>query len=178
MGFAILLALVIVPLVEIGVFISVGGAIGLWPTIAIVVLTAVAGTMMLRRQGLATLQRAREALAQQRMPMQELFDGACLLVAGALLLTPGFVTDGIGFVLMVPPLRALIGGWLWRMAERSGRASGHGQANGRDGFDGGPAGGRDSIIEGDYRTVDGDDGDKSPTGENRGEDDNQHRGNK
>jgi len=165
MGFVILLALVVVPLVEIGVFIAVGGAIGLWPTIAIVVLTALAGTIMLRRQGLATLKRAREALAQQRMPMQELFDGACLLVAGALLLTPGFVTDAVGFVLMVPPLRALIGGWVWRLAERSAQARGPG------GVDRRPTGGG-SIIEGDFRTVDEDRDRLAP---DEDEDDKPHR---
>ncbi len=151
MGLAILLALVVVPLVEIAVFISVGGAIGLWPTIAIVVLTAIAGTIMLRQQGLATLMRARQALAQQRMPVQELFDGACLLVAGVLLLTPGFVTDTIGFVLMIPPLRAFVGRWLWRAAEKSSRIHRSGDPN--QGKGSGPMGGGGHVIEGDYRTV-------------------------
>ncbi len=149
MGVVILLVLIAVPLVEIAVFITVGGAIGLWPTIAIVVATAIAGTMLLRRQGLATLMRARQELAQQRMPVQELFDGACLLVAGALLLTPGFVTDGIGFLLMLPPLRALVGRWLWRLVEKSGKI--HMAAAGGD-----PRGGGEPVIEGDYETVDPD----------------------
>ena len=150
MGVVILLVLIAVPLVEIGVFISVGGAIGLWPTIAIVIATAIAGTLLLRQQGLATLVRARQELAQQRMPMQELFDGACLLVAGALLLTPGFVTDGIGFALMLPPLRALVGRWLWRLVEKSGKVHMAG-AGGR-----GSMAGAEPIIEGEYQTVESD----------------------
>jgi UPF0716 protein FxsA len=100
-----LLALICVPLLEIAVFIEVGGAIGLWPTLALIVLTAVLGTWQLRAQGLATLARARRLLERGEMPARELFDGLCLLVAGALLLTPGFITDSIGALLFLPALR-------------------------------------------------------------------------
>lgn len=95
-----------VPLVEIAVFIQVGGLIGLWPTIAIVIATAFAGTALLRQQGLATLRRAQESMNRGEMPLREVFDGACLLFAGALLLTPGFVTDATGLLLFLPPGRA------------------------------------------------------------------------
>jgi len=108
MGFIVLLLFIAVPIIEISVFIQVGDVIGLWPTIAIVILTAVIGTTMLRQQGLSTLMKAQNSMNEGRMPTSELFDGACLLVAGALLLTPGFVTDGIGFLLFLPPFRALI----------------------------------------------------------------------
>ena len=102
----ILLCLFIgVPLVEIAVFIQVGERIGLWPTLAVVILTAVAGTFMLRLQGMMTLMRARAAMERGEMPLAEVFDGACLLVAGALLLTPGFVTDALGGLLFLPPVR-------------------------------------------------------------------------
>ena len=105
MAVLLLIAFIAVPLIEIGVFIQVGGLIGLWPTLAVVVLTAMIGTWMLRQQGLATLARARAHTDRGVLPARELFDGLCLLFAGALLLTPGFVTDGVGFLLFVPPLR-------------------------------------------------------------------------
>ncbi|MDH3596737.1 MAG: FxsA family protein [Rhodospirillales bacterium] len=105
MGFLILIALICVPLIEIAVFIEVGGLVGLWPTLALIVLTAVLGTWQLRAQGLATLSRARSQMERGEMPARELFNGLCLLGAGALLLTPGFVTDSLGALLFVPPLR-------------------------------------------------------------------------
>jgi len=108
MGFIVLFLFIAVPIVEISVFIQVGDMIGLWPTISIVILTAIVGTALLRQQGLSTLMKAQQSMNDGRMPASELFDGACLLVAGALLLTPGFVTDGIGFLLFLPPFRALL----------------------------------------------------------------------
>ena len=90
MGFFILLLFIAVPIVEISVFIQVGDVIGLWPTIAIVILTALMGTAMLRQQGLSTLMRAQSAMNEGRLPATELFDGLCLVIAGAFLLTPGF----------------------------------------------------------------------------------------
>ncbi|MDA1099568.1 MAG: FxsA family protein [Proteobacteria bacterium] len=109
MGFIILLAFIAIPLIEIAVFIEVGGFLGLWWTLAIVVGTALAGTAMLRRQGLSTLRRAQLQMAEGRMPLREVFDGLCLLVAGALLLTPGFVTDLAGALLFIAPVRLILG---------------------------------------------------------------------
>ena len=106
----ILLLFIGTPIVEIAVFIGVGGEIGVWWTLLLIVATAVAGTTILRRQGLATLRRARESVARNEFPVNEVFDGACLLVAGLLLLTPGFVTDFVGALLLIPPFRALIRG--------------------------------------------------------------------
>ena len=103
MAIVLLAAFILVPLIEIAVFIKVGGWIGLWPTLALIVLTAVLGTWQLRAQGIATLARARSQMERGVMPARELFDGLCLLVAGALLLTPGFVTDAMGGLLFVPP---------------------------------------------------------------------------
>jgi UPF0716 protein FxsA len=97
-----------VPILEIAVFIEVGGRIGLGPTMAVVVATALAGAALLRHQGLATLNRARQSLAESRMPIAEVFDGLCLIFAGGLLLTPGFVTDSVGLLLFVPGLRAVL----------------------------------------------------------------------
>ncbi|MHA1114188.1 MAG: FxsA family protein, partial [Alphaproteobacteria bacterium] len=114
MALFLLLAFILVPIIEIATFIEVGGWIGLWPTLAVVVATAVAGTWLLRLQGMATLARGRAALANQVFPADALFDGLCLVVAGALLLTPGFVTDAIGLLLFLPPIRA----WLRHLARR------------------------------------------------------------
>jgi UPF0716 protein FxsA len=104
----LLLLFIVVPIVEITLFIQVGDAIGLWQTIGLVILTAIAGTVLLRVQGLQTLRRAQGALSQGQAPVREVFDGACLLVAGVLLLTPGFMTDAFGLALFLPPVRELI----------------------------------------------------------------------
>ena len=85
--FAILVA---VPIIEIALFIQVGGAIGMWPTLAIVVLTALAGTILLRSQGLATLNTLQNSVASGQNPMEPIAHGALILIAGVLLLTPGF----------------------------------------------------------------------------------------
>ena len=92
MGFVLLAAFIGVPLIEIALFIQVGGIIGLWPTIAVVILTAVAGAALLRHQGLGALSRLQETLDRGETPLDPVFDGFCLLAAGMLLLTPGFFT--------------------------------------------------------------------------------------
>jgi len=97
-----------VPLIEIGLFIQVGGWIGLWPTLAIVVLTALAGTILVRSQGSQALVRLRRSFDEFRDPTDPLAHGAMILFSGALLLTPGFFTDAIGFALLVPGIRAVL----------------------------------------------------------------------
>lgn len=103
------LLLAAVPIIEIALFIEVGGWIGTWPTIGIVVLTALIGSLMLRQQGTAALQDVQGRLAAGENPGQMLAEGAMILVAGVLLLTPGFFTDAMGFALLIPPIR----GALW-----------------------------------------------------------------
>ena len=104
-----------VPMVEIYFLIKVGNIIGAIPTIALVVFTALLGAMLLRFQGWTTLQRARMSMAQGQLPATEMMEGVLLVMAGALLLTPGFVTDTMGFLLLVPPLRkALVRGFIRR----------------------------------------------------------------
>ena len=98
MAILLLAMFIAVPIVEIGLFIEIGGWIGLWPTIGVVIVTAFAGTTLLRLQGLSVLQRVQESANRNELPVQEVFDGLCLLVAGVLLLTPGFFTDLIGFL--------------------------------------------------------------------------------
>ena len=98
----LLLAFIAVPLIEIGLFIQVGGAIGLWPTLLVVLLTAVVGTWLVRSQGLQTIQNLQGCFQNMRNPTEPLVHGAMILLAGALLLTPGFFTDAIGFILLFP----------------------------------------------------------------------------
>ncbi|WP_419903165.1 FxsA family protein [Kiloniella sp.] len=108
MGIIFLFLFIGIPLLEIVVLIEVGDQIGLWSTIGLIILTAVIGTWMLRFQGLVTLANAQKQLNQGAVPAKEIFDGICLLAAGALLLTPGFVTDSIGFSLLIPPVREVL----------------------------------------------------------------------
>lgn len=132
----ILIALIVVPLAEIAVFIQVGGWIGLAPTLLTVVLTAVLGAVLLRRQGLQTVQEAQAKLNRQEPPIRELFDGVCLFAAGAFLLTPGFLTDAVGFALLVPPIRLWIARKLWHRLMASPHYRSGGQSGGQSGGSG------------------------------------------
>lgn len=101
-------ALVLVPLIEIGLFIEVGGLIGLWPTLATVVLTAILGAALLRQQGLAALADIEARLRRGQDPVEPVVHGVLILAAGIVLLTPGFFTDAIGFLLLIPPVRSAL----------------------------------------------------------------------
>lgn len=113
-----------VPLIEIWVLISVGQVIGAWQTVVLVIATAVAGSWMLRQQGVATLARVQDAMRRGELPAQELLEGLVLLLTGVLLLTPGFVTDAIGFVCLLPGVRQglarLLGARLFLLQGRPG----------------------------------------------------------
>lgn len=102
------LLFLIVPLIEIALFIQVGGFIGLWWTLAIVILTAALGTFLVRSQGLAVMAQLRGSFESLNDPTEPLAHGAMVLFSGALLLTPGFFTDAVGFALMVPGVRSKI----------------------------------------------------------------------
>ena len=164
MGIVFLFLFIGIPLLEIAVLIQVGDQIGLWSTIGLIILTAVIGTWMLKRQGLATLARAQTQLNQGAIPAQELFDGLCLLAAGALLLTPGFVTDSIGFSLLLPPVRELLRNTLGQrifagIQQQSFYRQGQGPRPGPQ--PGNPAGSwnknDDTVIDGDFQDVTEDD---------------------
>ena len=101
-------AFLLVPLIEIGLFIQVGGWIGLWPTLGIVVLTAILGTFLVRSQGLMAMNNLRGSFSRLEDPSEPLAHGAMILLAGALLLTPGFFTDAVGFALLAPPIRSAL----------------------------------------------------------------------
>ncbi len=167
MGFYFLAIFVAMPIIEIAVFIQAGELIGLWPTIGVVILTAILGTTLMRAQGLQTLAKAQSQMDQGEMPIGAMFDGICILVAGVLLLTPGFVTDTMGFLLLVPPLRQLVGAKVIMKLVQSGnirtnfsggfssRPGGQTGAGGSAGMGGQHPRGRGPIIDGDFEDVSG-----------------------
>lgn len=172
----VFLLFVLVPIIEIAVLLNVSAAIGWLTTIAIVILTAILGTWMLRQQGLATLMKARQRMQSGQMPAQQMVEGMILLVGGALLLTPGFVTDTFGFACLLPPTRALMAHYLGRRARigvsmagsgvdpRAGQGSGpefghrsDQQPNpdrSRTGSAAGTQSRRGDVIDGEYRRED------------------------
>jgi len=104
----LLLLFIVVPIAELALLIQVGQAIGVWWTIALLVADAILGSLLARSQGRAAWRRFNEALRGGRPPAREVLDGALVLFGGALLLTPGFLTDVLGLVLLLPPTRALV----------------------------------------------------------------------
>jgi len=104
----LLIAFIAVPIIEIALFIQIGGFLGLFPTLAIVVLTAIAGTYLVRTQGLSVLSQLQSRFREMNDPSEPLVHGTMILFSGALLLTPGFFTDFIGFLLLIPNVRAAI----------------------------------------------------------------------
>ncbi|MGR5288190.1 FxsA family protein [Vibrio maritimus] len=108
----LLLLFIFVPIIEIGLFIQVGGFLGLWPTIGLVLLTAVVGASLVRSQGLQTLMSVQSKLQQGEMPAQQIVEGVMLAVSGVLLLTPGFMTDAMGMLVLLPAPRAAIAKYL------------------------------------------------------------------
>mgnify|MGYP001166127614 CR=1 FL=1 len=143
-----------VPVAEIAVLIKVGGLIGLWPTIAAILATAIIGTALIRHQGLQVIGRAQQAMNRHEVPVDPVIHGMFLLLAGALLLTPGFITDLIGFLCLVPPLRLLVAAWVWSRLQASGgiaathfSATNHQQSG---------ANGETTIIEGEFTTIESD----------------------
>ena len=105
---ALFLIVLIIPFAEIYLLLQVGGIIGAFPTILLVVFTAVLGAWLLKQQGFVTFQRFQESLARGEIPAYEMIEGSIILVGGALLLTPGFITDIIGFACLIPQSRKII----------------------------------------------------------------------
>jgi UPF0716 protein FxsA len=106
---ALLVALfIVVPIVELWVIIEIGSLIGVLPTIALLIADALLGSLLLRHQGRGAWRRFNEAIAQRRFPGREVADGLLIAIGGTLLLTPGFVTDVFGLILLVPPTRAIV----------------------------------------------------------------------
>ena len=140
-----------VPLIEIALFIQIGGVIGVIPTLLLIVITAVLGVTLLRMQGLRTLVRVQESLDRGEIPAIELIEGMMLLISGAFLLTPGFFTDAVGFAVLVPVIRRNVAIWLLTnvnvVSLRTGR--GHPQGPGRYTDSRGH-----TTIEGEYKRKD------------------------
>ncbi len=122
----IFLAFAAVPLIEIGLFIQIGGAIGLWPTLGLVLVTALLGTALVHSQGARALADLRTALNDLRDPTAPLAHGAMILFAGALLLTPGFFTDSVGLLLLVPAVRRALMRYLAKRVRVAGFTVGGG----------------------------------------------------
>ena len=134
--------IIAVLIVEMYLLIQIGGGLGAFTTIALVFITAALGIWMLRLQGLNTLRKASFSAVQGEAPVREALEGVLLVVGGVLLLIPGFFTDGLGFLLLLPPIRKLL---LRRMGENPRVA----QADGQN-----PGSGRSKVIEGEWKRVD------------------------
>jgi UPF0716 protein FxsA len=104
----LLLLFTIVPLVELFLLVKLGTVVGVGPTVALVIFTGILGAWLARQQGLGVLRRLSEDLAKGRLPAEALIDGLLILIAGAVLLTPGLLTDALGFLLLVPQGRAVV----------------------------------------------------------------------
>ena len=159
------LMFIFVPIIEIGLFISVGGYLGLWPTIALVLITAFVGASLVRSQGLQTLMSVQNRLQQGELPAQQILEGVMLAVSGVLLLTPGFMTDALGMLVLLPAPRAAMAKYLMsKMTVQSvggGFQGGFGSGNFQQGpFDQDPFNQQPkdgNTFEGEYERKDGDD---------------------
>ncbi len=112
MFFYLLLAFIGMPILEFYILFQIAGMLGFTETLGIVVLTGVIGAILAKTQGLMVMQNIQRDLAEGKMPAPRLIDGVMILVAGVLLITPGLITDGLGFLLLFPPARAFIRAWL------------------------------------------------------------------
>jgi UPF0716 protein FxsA len=116
----LLILFIAVPIAELWLIIEIGGAIGVLPTLALLIVDSLVGAALARSQSRAAWERFNNALAEGRVPGREVFDGAMIILGGALLLTPGFITDAFGLLPLLPPTRALIRGFLTRAVQRRG----------------------------------------------------------
>ena len=139
----------ILPLAEIATFIQVGEIIGTPSTLLMCLITAVIGGYFVRQQGIQTLFKAQNHMRSGQMPVQEMFDGVCLIATGAMMITPGFVTDTIGFLLLIPAVRIILKGFLvrtGRFSMHSNFSSSHHQSYEDS-----------SVIDGDFEHIQEDD---------------------
>jgi UPF0716 protein FxsA len=150
MPFLVLL-FILVPTLELVLLIRLGSIIGVLPTVAIVFITAVLGASLLRREGFSTLMKARQRLDSGQVPANELVEGALLVMSGAFLLTPGFITDSVGFACLVPSLRRrMAAAILKRVTLQMGSVAMYTSAPGQ------AAEPRDNVIEGEFQRRDAD----------------------
>lgn len=114
MGLLLVLLFIVVPIAELYVIIQVGEAIGVWPTLLLLLLDAIVGSWLLKHEGRAAWRRFNQALAEKRVPAAEVADGFLVILGGALLIAPGFITDIFGILFLIPPTRALARKILYR----------------------------------------------------------------
>ncbi len=141
----------LVPLLEIYLLIKVGGIIGALPTVFMVVFTAMLGVLLLRHQGIYTIGKAQRALARGELPAEAMLEGVVLMISGVMLLTPGFFTDVIGFLGLIPALRR----WMILAVIERGIITRMPRGPGPRGSDSGESRGS-RTLEGDYRREDDD----------------------
>jgi len=138
----LVLLFIIIPIAELWVILQVGDAIGPAPTIALLVADSLFGAWLMRSQGRTVWRRFQETMEAGRVPHREVFDGVLVIFGGAFLITPGFITDVVGVLLLLPPTRSLFRRWLIR---RGGRMFGISVATGKRG---GPPARQDWDVEG------------------------------
>ncbi len=148
----LIILFLVIPLIEIAVFVAVDDKIGLLNTLLLCIVTAIAGGLLLKYQGRATIMAIKSTMEKGTIPIGELFDGACLVAAGALLMTPGFVTDIIGFSLFLPPFRLLLRKFITKYGQKhfkatSCQSSSHYYKKEHDEIE---------VIEADYEIIDKD----------------------
>jgi UPF0716 protein FxsA len=148
----LLLLFVLIPVIEIGLFIQVGGAIGLFPTLWIVILTAILGTYLVRQQGALAMAQLRNSFGELSDPSEPLAHGAMILFSGALLLTPGFFTDALGFLLLVPQFRS----WAFKHLRARVNIQSFAMGDSTQGFSRGPSRGPQdgNTIDGEFEEID------------------------
>lgn len=132
MRFILFILFIAMPFVELALLIKLGNVLGFWPTIAIVLFTALVGAYVLQAQGLATMQKVAQSMTSGEPPVKPVIDGFFLAISGAFLLTPGVITDGIGLLLLVPPVRHAIARWGLSRILKSGHIKVHTYTTGRE----------------------------------------------
>lgn len=144
----ILILFLLLPLVEIWLFVKVGELIGAWQTAGLVLAMAIVGAILVRVQGFAVLQRARATLAAGEFPTRDLLDGLFVLIAGFLMILPGFFSDFLGILLFIPPVRRWLGASIWDWVSHRPDIVIH-----RYGASGSGPSGSSRVVEGTYHEV-------------------------
>lgn len=161
----LLFAFIAVPIIEIALFIQVGGLLGFWPTMGLVLITAFVGASLVRSQGIMTLMSVQQRLNQGEIPAQQILEGVLLAVAGVLLLTPGFMTDLMGMLVLFPLTRAKLAQYLMTKVVvnsnfQSGFSQQHYEFHSRGPFDQGSDTQSGNTFDGEFERKD-DDNDSS-----------------
>jgi UPF0716 protein FxsA len=123
MALLLVVLFVVAPLVELAVIVQVSGALGVLNTLGLLIAVSILGAWLAKREGLSVLRRIQSALDQGRLPSREVVDGGLILLAGSLMIAPGFISDCLALLLLIPPTRALARGPLLRFVTRRGRVA-------------------------------------------------------